>query len=91
MEKQKTPKIAKTILRKKNRDGGIRLSDFRCTTKLQSSKQYGIGTKTDRSMVQDKNPRNIPMQLINDKVGKNIQWRRQVSAIVVLRKLDSFM
>ena len=46
METQR-PQIATTILRKKNRVEGIMLLTSKYTTKLQESKQYGTGTKTD--------------------------------------------
>ena len=39
--KYKNPQIAKAVLRKKNRAGRIKLP-----AKLQSSRQYGTGTKT---------------------------------------------
>ena len=44
--KYKKPWIAKAILRKKKGTGGIKLPEG-YTTKLQSSRQYGTGTKTE--------------------------------------------
>ena len=46
METQKT-QTTKTVLRKKNGAEGINLSDSDYTTKLQSSRQYSAGTKTE--------------------------------------------
>ena len=46
MEIEKT-KIDKVVLRKKNGTGGITFLTSDYTTKLQSSRQYGIGTKTE--------------------------------------------
>ena len=44
---QKKPQIAKAILRKKNGTEGINCLTSGSTTKVQSSRQYGTGTKTE--------------------------------------------
>ena len=45
--KYKKPQIAKEILRQKNGTGGINLLTSGSTTKLQASRQYDTGTKTE--------------------------------------------
>ena len=45
--KYKKPRIAKAILKKKNGTGESTCLTSGSTTKLQSSRQYGTGTKTE--------------------------------------------
>ena len=62
MEIQKKTQIAKAILRRRMEleESTCLTSDY--TTKLQSSRQYGTGTKQKyRSMEQNRNPRDKPM------------------------------
>ena len=68
----KRSQIAKIILRIKNKAGGFTLPDFTLYSKLQSSKQYGTGTRRDT--VESPEINLCPYgQLIYDKGGKNMQ------------------
>ena len=61
--KHKRPQITKAVLRRMElEESTVLTSDY--TTKLQSSRQYGTGTKTEiQTIEQDRKPRNKPMHL----------------------------
>ena len=72
--KHKRIRIAKAILRKKNRTGGITLPDFRLYYKATYKNSMILAQKQKhRSMEWDRKPRNKPTHLWS----VNLQQRRQ--------------
>ena len=77
--KHKRPQITKSVLKKKNRTGGINLPDFRLYYNTYSHRDSTVLAQRQkyRSLSKTESPEINPYtygNLIFDKGGKNIQW-----------------
>ena len=91
MEIQKTPEGQNNI-EKENRGGEIPLPNFRQYYKATVIKtlQYWLNRHTDQWKRMENSESYTFGQLINDKRGKNRQWRKDSLQKAVLGKLDSY-